>query len=113
MRVATVNDDITLFEVRSQLTDEVIYGVPCFNEEDDLARTLELGNKFFDGVGPLDISTYVRAKMSKGGIGSWMNAAFRFVPQEIINLGGCTIVCDNIETFVIHIKNKILALDQS
>ena len=66
MRVATVNDDITLFEVRSQLTDEVIDGVPCFNEEDDLARTLELEDKFFDGVGPLDISTYMRAKMSKG-----------------------------------------------
>ena len=66
MRVATVNDDITLFEVRSQLIDEVIDGASCFNEEDDLARTLELRDKFFDGVGPLDISTYMRAKMSKG-----------------------------------------------
>jgi hypothetical protein len=54
--VATVNDDITLFEVRGQLTDEVIDCEPCFDEKDDLARTLELVNKFFDGVSPLDVS---------------------------------------------------------
>lgn len=40
----------------------------------------------------------------------WVNVTFCFVRQEVINLGGCTIVGDDIEPFVIHIKNKILAL---
>jgi len=42
MRVTTVNDDITLFEVRGQLFDEVIDSGACFDKKDDLARTLEL-----------------------------------------------------------------------
>ena len=39
-----------------------------------------------------------------------MNATFCFIRQEVINLGRCTIVGDDIEPFVIHVKNEILAL---
>jgi len=60
VRVSTVDDDITLFEVRGQLTDEVIDGGACFDKKDDLARTLELGDKFLDGVSTLDVSAYIR-----------------------------------------------------
>lgn len=35
---------------------------------------------------------------------------FGFVCKEVINLCGCAVVSDNVETFVIHIKNEILAL---
>jgi hypothetical protein len=42
VRVSAVNDDITLFEVRDQLFDEVVDGGACFDKKDDLARTLEL-----------------------------------------------------------------------
>ena len=42
VRVSTVNDDITLFEVRGQLIDEIIDSGACFDEKDDLAWTLEL-----------------------------------------------------------------------
>jgi hypothetical protein len=40
VRVSAVNDDITLFEVRGQLIDEVINSGACFDKKDDLARTL-------------------------------------------------------------------------
>jgi hypothetical protein len=60
VRVSTINDDIALFEVRGQLFDEVIDGGACFDEKDDLARTLELGGKFFNGMGTLDVSAYTR-----------------------------------------------------
>lgn len=39
-----------------------------------------------------------------------MNATFCFVRKEVINLGGCTIVGDDIKTFIIHVKDEILAL---
>lgn len=42
-----------------------------------------------------------------------MNATFSFVRQEMINFGRCTIVSDDIETFVIHIENEVLALHRS
>jgi hypothetical protein len=42
VRVSAVNDDITLFELRGQLFDEVIDCGACFDKKDDLARTLEL-----------------------------------------------------------------------
>jgi hypothetical protein len=59
VRIASVNDDITLFEVRGELTDEVINSRACFDEKDDLARTLELGNKLFDRVSPLYVSAWI------------------------------------------------------
>jgi hypothetical protein len=33
-----------------------------------------------------------------------------FVRKEVINFRGCAIVSDDVETFVVHIENKILAL---
>ena len=39
-----------------------------------------------------------------------MNVTFCFVRQEVINLGSCTIVGDDIEPFVIHVEYEILAL---
>jgi hypothetical protein len=33
-----------------------------------------------------------------------------FVRKEVIHLRGCAIVSDDVETFIIHIENKILAL---
>jgi hypothetical protein len=65
VRVSTVNDNITLFKVRGQLFDEVIDGGACFDKKYDLARTLEFGNKFFNGVSTLDVSTYMRVSVNK------------------------------------------------
>ena len=65
VRVSTVNNDIALFEVRGQLFDEVIDGGACFDKKDDLARTLELGGKFLNGMGTLDVSSYMSVSVNK------------------------------------------------
>ena len=59
VRIATVNDNITLFEVRGELIDEIINCRACFDEENDIARTLELSNKLFDRVSPLYVSAWI------------------------------------------------------
>ena len=55
MRVTTVNDDVTLFEVGNKLLDEGIDSRASLDKQDDLTRTLELGNELLDGVSTLDI----------------------------------------------------------
>jgi hypothetical protein len=42
MRVTAVNDDITLFEVRLELSDEVVDGSTGFDEEDDSSWSFQL-----------------------------------------------------------------------
>jgi hypothetical protein len=56
--VTAVDDNITLFEVRLEELDEVIDGLASFDEEDDFARTLQLGNELLDRVRTLDVSAY-------------------------------------------------------
>ena len=36
---------------------------------------------------------------------------FGFIREEVIDLGGCAIIGNDCEPFVIHVKNKILALE--
>ena len=55
VRVTTVNDDVTRFEVRDELLNESIDGGTGLDEEDDLAGTLELGAELLDRVGTLDL----------------------------------------------------------
>ena len=35
---------------------------------------------------------------------------FCFIREEVIDLGGCTIIGNDCETLVIHVKDEILAL---
>lgn len=65
VRIATVDDDITLFEVRGQLTDEAIDRGPRFDEKYDLAGTLELGDKLFNGVSTLNFCAWVGVNMTE------------------------------------------------
>lgn len=57
MRITTVYDDVTLFKVGFELRDEAVDCRTGFDKEDDLARTLELGDELLDGVRPLDLGT--------------------------------------------------------
>jgi len=41
MGVATVNDDVALFEVRNECIDELVNGTPGFDEKDDSTGLLE------------------------------------------------------------------------
>ena len=32
------------------------------------------------------------------------------VCKEIVDFAGCAVICDDVETFVVHVQNQILAL---
>jgi hypothetical protein len=68
VRVATVNNDITLFEVGGQLIDEVINGRARFDEEDNLARALEFANELFNRVSSLNVCAWMRVSFGWEGI---------------------------------------------
>lgn len=51
VRVSTIDDDVTLLEVRLELADEVIDGLTGLDEKDDSSRSLELGAELLDRVG--------------------------------------------------------------
>lgn len=54
VRVATVDDDISLLEVRLEERDKVVDGRSGLDEENDLAGSLELAAKLLDRVGADD-----------------------------------------------------------
>lgn len=58
MGVTTVNDDIALFEMGSELLDEGVNGRTGLDKEDDFAWPLELGNELLDGMSTLDSGAY-------------------------------------------------------
>ena len=51
VRVAAVNDDVTLLDVGQDRLDEVVNGLAGHDEKHDAARFLQLGAELLDGVG--------------------------------------------------------------
>lgn len=56
--VTTVNDDVTLLEVRLELSNEVVDGLTSLDEEDDSPRPLELSAELLNGVGADDVGAF-------------------------------------------------------
>ena len=56
--VATVDDDVALLEVRDELLDESVDGGTSLDEEDDLARALQLLAKLLDAPCALDVGAF-------------------------------------------------------
>ena len=54
VRVATVDDDITLFEVGQEGLDELVDGLASHDEQHDTTRTLKLGAELLNGVSTHD-----------------------------------------------------------
>ena len=92
-RVAAVDDDVALVEMRDQLLDEVIHRLAGLDQHHHAPWRLEFGDHFFNRM---------RAK-HLGALG--------FVGEEVINLVGGTVVDDDGKTVVIHVQNQILAHD--
>lgn len=55
VRVSSIDDDIALLEVRDELLNEAVNSVTGLDEENDLARALELGHKVLDRVSANDV----------------------------------------------------------
>ena len=63
VRVTTVNDDVALLEVRYELLDESVDSRTGLDEEDDLARALELRNKLLNRVRALDLGACAQSQL--------------------------------------------------
>lgn len=58
VRVAAINDDITLLEVGDELLNKGVNGSTCLDKEDDFSWLLQLCNELLDGVSTLDTGTW-------------------------------------------------------
>lgn len=91
--VTTVNDDVTLLEVRLELSNEVVDGLTGLDEEDDSPRPLELSAELLNGVGANDVG------------------ALSLVRKEVVNLGDGSVVGTDLEALVVHVKDQVLTHD--
>lgn len=91
--VTTVNDDVTLLEVRLELSNEVVDGLTSLDEEDDSPRPLELSAELLNGVGANDVG------------------ALSLVRKEVVNLGDGSVVGTDLEALVVHVKDQVLTHD--
>jgi hypothetical protein len=62
VRVSTIDDDISLLEVRLELTDEVVNGLTGLDEENNSPGLGELAAELLDGVGTNDIGSCTSAE---------------------------------------------------
>jgi len=93
VRVSTVNDDVALLEVRLELCDKVVDGLTGLDEEDDSTGGLEALAELLDGVGADDV----------GALG--------LVLEEVVDLGGGSVVSADFEALVVHVEDQVLAHD--
>jgi hypothetical protein len=111
MGVTTINDDITLLEMGSELLDERINGRTGLDKEDNFTWPLELGNKLFDGVSALDVGACKSVfQIMRGKQSQRKEPTFGLVSKEIINLGCSSVVGNDGEALVVDVQNEVLAL---
>ena len=112
--VTAINDDITLFEMGDELLDERVDGITGLDKEDNFAWPLQLGSELLDGVSTLDFGAYgaerapIRLREENKGRGKW--PTFGFVCKETIDLGGGSVVGNDVEALVVDVQNEVLAL---
>ena len=58
MRISTVNDDIALFEMGNELSNEIIDSLTSLDEEDDPSWLLEFGTQLLDGERADDVCAF-------------------------------------------------------
>lgn len=89
VRVSTVNDDVTLFKERFELSDKAVDGGTGLDQQDDLSGSLELLAELFDGVGTNDVGiAYLRrSRLSACDIRKILGLlTLGFVGQKVIDL---------------------------
>ena len=90
VRVASVDDDVTLLQKRKKGLNPVIDSLAGLDEEHDAAGRLELGDELLVGVGTDD------------------GLALSFVRQEVVDLGDGSVVSADGEAMVSHVHDQVL-----
>jgi hypothetical protein len=55
MRITSINDDVSLFKIRLDLSDEIVDGRTGFDKKDDSSRLLQLAAELLDRVSADDV----------------------------------------------------------
>lgn len=94
MRVATINNDITLLQEGQKLLNPVVDSFAGLDKEHDTAGALELGDELLIGVG------------SDNGL------ALGLVFQEAVDLGDGSVIGADGKAMVSHVENQVLSPGQ-
>ncbi|QBM85749.1 hypothetical protein METSCH_A03740 [Metschnikowia aff. pulcherrima] len=93
VRVTTVNDDVTLLQVRQQRLNEGVDGLTSLDQKHDSSWSLQVGHELLDGVGTND------------------GLALGLVVQELVDLGHRSVVSNDGEALVGGVQDQVLAHD--
>jgi hypothetical protein len=91
MRIAAVNDDVSLVKMREQTLNHLIHGVACLDHQHDTAGPFQGPNKFLNRMRARDLSS--------GG----------FVLNEFVNLRDGAVEDGHAIAVVVHIQNQVLS----
>ena len=98
VRVATIDDDVTLLEEREERGNEVVNGRSGLDKEHDSAGRLELRAELLKRLGAHDGLAWGPWFSENGSDGTAWLRTLGLVLEESVNLGGGSVVSDNLET---------------
>ncbi len=90
-RIAAIDDDVALFEVRHDLVDCLVDDVAGFDHDHDATRSLEL-----------------RAELCNG-VCAFNGGPFCLVGKKLVDLGGRPVEDRDLESVVGHVEHEVLA----
>lgn len=114
--ITAIDDDIALLEMGNKLLNKGINSIASLDKEDNFAWPLELGGELLDGVSALDLGSCkakgpsIRSCQEKNVEGNKLT--FGFVGEEIVNLGGGSVVGNNGEALIVDVQNEVLTLSK-
>ena len=91
VRVATVNDDVSLLEQRQEGLNPVVNSLAGLDKEHDTAGLLQLGHELL------------------GGVSANNGLTLGLVGQELVGLGDCSVEGTDGEAVVGHVQDQVLA----
>ena len=92
-RIAAVNNNVALFQMRQDLPDQVVHRLAGFDHEHDAARALEQAGQFGQRMGADDLR------------------ALGFAAEKLIHPGDRAVEHGHGEAVVIHVEDEVLAHD--
>lgn len=119
VRVTTIDDDVTLVEVRQKGLDELINGFASHDQEHDTAGTLELGAELLDGVSTdnglawrAPISILNTTMMSHPLYPLTLSLTLGLIVEETVDLGGGTVVGADSVAVIRSVEDQVLTHDR-
>src|SRR5207249_1261252 len=88
--IATVDDNVSRFQIRHHGIDHLIHRLARFYHHHDAARRLQETDKLLNGMSANDVCT------------------FRFVVEEIVHLRNGPVEDRDLKPMVVHVEHEVL-----